>query len=663
VSLLVQRPDVSEFRRRFRWLFLFVFLAFTAIGVRVVQLQLVHSADYQAIAKENVVRRVTLATERGVMRDKDGEVLAASREAFNLYVVPLRITCAGKDKSFACPEVKTPRAKPEMAPQWSKLSEWIGMSDAEREELEQKLLSIRETAGARVHQQILLREDVSRDVVATLRTHSHELPGVEVVAVSVRYYKHKEVGAHVLGYMREVDEEMIVNLRKKGYIEGDRVGATGLEKAWESYLRGARGWEKVVVDARGGVRKQQEGEDIIDEPAKLDPIPGRDLRLTIDIDIQKAMVKAMSGEAAGGAALVDVRSGRILGLVSKPSYDPNELSGGYGKQKVRDAFRRLYNNNLKPAVDKTVSGAYPPGSTFKPFTALTALEMGLIDPHRRTNCRGFLRFGRRLFRCTSSHGSVDLHKAIAQSCNVYFYSLVTDYGVQMDMIAERGITYGFGKKTGLGINAETSGRMPTRAWMTLRNKGQFRHGFTVNAAIGQGATTVSVLQLALAYAALANGGTLYQPQLVNAVETAAGEVVQEFSPRVRRRIKLDGQHQKIIADALWAGVNEEGGTSNRARIAGVDASGKTGSAQVSHKFIPGQELENIWYFNRDHAWFAGYAPSRNPEVAIVVLIEHGGAGGKHAAPVAFEILKAYQEIMATERAKAGQRRANAGATP
>jgi penicillin-binding protein 2 len=223
----------------------------------------------------------------------------------------------------------------------------------------------------------------------------------------------------------------------------------------------------------------------------------------------------------------------------------------------------------------------------------------------------------------------------------------------MDMIAERGLRYGFGKKTGLGINAETSGRMPTRAWMTLRNKGQFRLGFTVNAAIGQGATTSSVLQLAFAYSALANGGTLYQSQLVRAVETAGGEVVQEFSPRVRRRIKLDGTHRKILDRALWGGVNEAGGTSHKARLAGVDVAGKTGSAQVSHRLARGEELDNIDYFNRDHAWFAGYAPSTTPEVAVVVLIEHGGAGGKHAAPIAFQIIQAYQQLKSKRKRKSG----------
>ena len=643
MSLLVQRPDVSEFRRRFRWLTLFAILCFGAIAGRAVQLQLVFSDDYQAIARENVVRKVTLATTRGVVRDRTGKTLAASRPAYNLFVVPERVT-----------RLDEVSQQPAMTPQWEALISFLGMSDAERERLEKKLLGMRARAGTRLRQQILLMEDLSRDVVAVLKTHARELPGIQVVPVSVRYYPYDAAGAHVLGYMREVDAEMLTKLRKKGYIEGDRVGATGLERAWESYLRGTRGSEKVLVDARGVRRAGRE--EIIDEPRRIDPIPGRDLRLTLDADIQQAMVKAMRGELAGGAALVDVRTGRILGLVSKPSFDPNQLSGGQGKKVIRDAFRRLFSDPLKPALDKTVSGAYPPGSTFKPFTALAALEKGLIDPGMSTTCRGFIRVGRRIFRCTQSHGPTALHKALAESCNVYFYGLVLDYGVTMDMIADMGLRFGFGKKTGLGINAESSGRMPTRAWMTLRNKGQFRLGFTLNAALGQGATTVTVLQLALAYAALANGGTLYQPQLVRAVETAGGDVVQEFSPRIRRRIQLDGNHRKLIGRALKGVVNEAGGTAHKARLAGLDVSGKTGSAQVSHRLAHGEELENVWYFNRDHAWFAGYSPSSAPEVAVAVVIEHGGAGGKHAAPVALEILQAYQTLKAEERKRSERQR-------
>lgn len=631
MTLLGQRADVGEFRRRFRWVALVMVLSFAVLIGRFFQLQILEGEENRAEARENIVRRVTLATTRGVIRDRNGAVLAASRPSYNVYVVPDRL---------------------DMTLVWPKLAEYLALGVEERARLEQLLVTLRASDGPRKKQQILLKEDVSRDVVAALETHEAELPHVDVVPVPVRFYPFKEIGSHVLGYMAELDAEKLSQLRSAGYVEGDRMGVVGVERAWESYLRGTRGWEKVLVDARG--RRRPGAADFIEEPRRVDPIPGRDLRLTIDARVQEAIERAMRGELAGGVALVDVRSGRILGLFSKPSYDPNALSGGSGKQVIRDAFRRLYADPLKPALDKTLAGAYPPGSTFKPFTALAALEKGLIDARVSTRCRGFITFGRRTFRCTHVHGAVDLHEAIAESCNVYFYELAKDYGVNMDLIAEMGQRYGLGARTGIGVNAEASGRMPTRAWMTLRNKGQYQLGFNLNAAIGQGATTVSVLQLALAYAALANGGTLYQPQLVRAVETSAGTIVQEFAPRVRRRVEARGEHLSLVQKALAAGVNEVGGTAYRARLQGVEMAGKTGTAQVSHRLARGVEAEKVWYFNREHAWFAGYAPIRSPEVAIVVLVEHGGAGGKHAAPVAFEVMKALQDIDRDSAASRGK---------
>lgn len=635
MSLLVQRSDVSEFRWRFRWLALGVLVIMAILIGRLFQLQLVDGAENQAIARENIVRRQVLKTTRGVIRDKNGKVLASSRPAYNVYVVPERI---------------------DMKVTWPKLASYLNLGGEERKRMERLIADLLASDGPRKTQQILLKEDVSRDAVANFKTHEAELSGASIVPVPVRYYPDGEVGAHLLGYMAEIDAEKLANLKGRGYVAGDRIGATGVERAWESYLRGTRGSEKMLVDRTG--RKRTSVDDIIEEPRRVEPIPGRDLRLTIDSDIQKAMAKAFRGELAGGVVLIDVRSGRILGLYSKPSYDPNALSGGSGKQVIRDAFRRLYSDPLKPALDKTVSGAYPPGSTFKPFTALAALKKNLIDPKTNVQCRGYLNFGKRMFRCTHVHGAVNMMQAIAESCNVYFYSLASEYGVTMDLIAEMGQSFGLGKKTGLGINAEASGRMPTRAWMTLRHKGQFRLGYALNAALGQGATTVSVLQLGLAYAALANGGTLYQPQVVRAVETAEGTVVQEFTPRVREQLDIQPDHLDLVLRAMVAGVNEEGGTAYNARIEGLDIGGKTGTAQVTQRAVSGTEADKAWYFNRDHAWFAGFAPTKSPEVAVVALVEHGGSGGKHAAPIVFQVVRAYNQLKKEREAAKG-----AGASP
>jgi penicillin-binding protein 2 len=356
----------------------------------------------------------------------------------------------------------------------------------------------------------------------------------------------------------------------------------------------------------------------------------------------------MRGQIAGAVSVVDVRTGRLIGLYSKPTYDPNQLSGGEGVDVIRNTFRRLNVDPLQPMLDKTMSGAYPPGSTFKPFSALAALEDRIVDPREKVRCDGYYAFGRRIWKCTHVHGKVELHEAIVQSCNVYFYHLAELVG--MDRIAKVAMDFGLGQKTGVGVNPEAAGRIPTHAWTTLHHKGQFRIGYTLNAAIGQGADTVTVLQLTLAYAALANGGTLYQPQIVRAVESSDGSIVQDFPPRVRRIVSVRPENFSIVGDALRGVVTEEGGTAYKERLNDVDMSGKTGTAQTSHVNQRELDTTRAWYFNREHAWFAGFAPAKSPEIAIVVLIEHGGAGGRAAAPVAMQVAREYQRLQASRLA-------------
>jgi penicillin-binding protein 2 len=622
VSSLIQRSDVGEFRRRYKWMALVVMIVFGVIIGRLFQLQVVDGDDYRAEARHNIIYENRLATTRGVIRDAHGRLLASNRPSYNVYVVPARL---------------------DMRETWNTLAEYMRISGEERARIEKRLDQIRSDPNSRkLLQQILIREDVSRDVVATLETHAAELRGVDVVPVPVRYYPQGEVGAHALGHMAQIDAETLARLKSVGYVEGDRIGASGVERGWESYLRGTRGWERVVVDARGVRHGGAEARDLIDEPRRLDPVPGRDLRLTVDADLQQAIEKAMRGQIAGAVAVVEVRSGRLLGLFSKPGYDPNQLSGGEGVDVVRSTFRRLNVDLLQPMLDKTMSGAYPPGSTFKPFSALAALEDKIVDPRAKIRCKGYYAFGRRIFKCTHVHNLMELHEAIVQSCNVYFYHLAEAVG--MDRIAKVAMDFGLGQKTGVGINPEAAGRIPTHAWTTLHHKGQFRVGYTLNAAIGQGATTVTVLQLALAYAALANGGTLYQPQIVRAVETSDGSIVQDFPPRVRRTVPVRPENLALVDDALRGVVTEEGGTAYKERLNDVDMAGKTGTAQTSRVSHRGLDPNRVWYFNRDHAWFAGFAPAKSPEIAIVVLIEHGGAGGRHAAPVAMQVAREYQRL-------------------
>jgi penicillin-binding protein 2 len=621
LSILVQRSDVGEFRRRYRWMVLIVVTVFVTIAARLGQLQLVDGEVHRTQARRNIIGERTLATTRGVIRDAHGRVLAANRPSYNVHVVPGIL---------------------DMEHTWPRAVQLMGLDPKEEQELRQKILEIRAMPGKRKEQQTLLKVDVDRDVLATLETHADELVGVEVASAPVRYYPYGELAAHLVGYMREIDPETLARLEGRGYRAGDRLGAVGVERRWESYLRGERGWRKVIRGVRRRERLDEFEERYLEEPRRLEPVPGRDVSLTVDMELEKAIERAMRGQLAGAVVVLDVRTGRLLAALSKPSFDPNVVSGGSGKHAISDAFNRLYNDPLKPTLDKTISAAYPPGSTYKPFSALAGLADHVIDPFSEIDCRGGYDYGKRYHRCTGVHRRVNLHEAIVQSCNTYFYQIGEH--IHIDRLAKIGIQFGFGTKTGTGINPEARGRMPTRAWYTRRYKGAFRGGFSLLASIGQGASTVTVLQLALAYAGLANGGTVYQPQVVRSIETSDGTIVQDFPPRVRRMIELDEEHLSRIQRALEGVVTERTGTAYAERFAGVDLAGKTGTAQVSHVTPRGVDPDKVWYFNRDHAWFAGYAPSRSPEVAIVVLIEHGGGGGKNAVPVAMRVVRDWQKL-------------------
>ncbi len=621
MAILVQRSDVGEFRRRYRWLVLFVLFAFASFVVRLFILQVVEGELHDAEARRNIIGESRLATTRGVIRDAHGQVLASNRPSYNVHVVP---------DQLKLDEI------------WEEVARLMALSDVESKELRERIEEIQKKGGNRAKQQTLLRVDVDRDVVAALETHRGELPGVRVVPSPVRSFPHGSLGAHMIGYMREVDADTLAAHPEAGYRAGDRLGAVGVERRWESYLRGQRGFRRYIRKKTKRERIEDLEDRYLGEERLQEPSPGRDISLTLDIELVRSAEKAMRGHLAGALVIVDVRTGRVLAALSKPSFDPNIVSGGAGKEAVREAFRRYYSDPLKPTLDRTISAAYPPGSTYKPFSALAGLETGLLGPNLQADCRGGLEYGKRYFRCTGVHKHVNLHEALVQSCNTYFYELGTR--IKIDQLAAVGTRFGFGAKTGVGVNPEARGRMPTRAWYTRRYRGAFRGGFTLLAAIGQGATTVNVLQLALSYGALANGGTLYRPQVVRSIETSDGTVVQDFPPRVRRLVEIEPHYLKMLTSGLEGVVTERDGTAHDNRIEGVDLAGKTGTAQVSQVARKGLEQAQVEYFNRDHAWFAGYAPTDSPEIAVVVLVEHGGGGGKNAVPVAMQVVRDWQEL-------------------
>lgn len=636
MSILGQRPDVSEFRPRFPWLALGVVAAMLVLVGKLVALQLLGHEEWAAIAHENIVHRTGLATSRGVIRDRNGVVLAASRESWNVYVIPARLDL---DKT------------------WPLLAETLGLGPFERRDLDEHIRRTRDAdfaalkANPKHHiKEILVREDVSRDIIGALETHRDELQAVAWLASPMRYYPQKELTFHLLGYVNEVSKEDLDAQGSSGgpLQAGDRVGRSGIERAYESVLHGTRGWRKVILDAHGNKRTAKEDLAQIDEPRESPAIPGRDLRLTIDAELTATARRAFAGQLAGGVVAVEIKTGRILVDYSKPGVDGNDFVSGMSSKQ----YESINQNALRPLIDKTMYEAYFPGSTVKPFFALAALRSHAMTTKSEELCEHIHVEGKTRFKCEGYHGKIDLHDAIVRSCNIFFYKLGKH--TTLDVMHAMGAEFGLGQRTGIGINHEVPGLLPTTAWYNQHYGGQYHLGFTLNSAIGQGNTKVTLIQLALAYAALGDHGVLHAPQLVRAVESPPSDAMDESQtaiarapetevpPKIQRTVALDPDQLKFVLEAMHGVVNDESGTAYSERSTKVDVAGKTGTAQVSRVGMKsGIDQHLLWYFNRDHAWFGGFAPYNDPEIAIVVLVEHGGGGGHNAAPIAMRLFEDY----------------------
>lgn len=613
MSLLFSpRREIGEFKKRYKWMALVVVLTFLVLAGRAVQLELIQLDHWTAIARENITKTITLPATRGLIRDTHGRMIAENRPAYKVYVIPQHM---------------------DMERDIPLLVQYLELDAAEKAAL---IKRIERVPASRRNHQIEVFPDLTMQQLAALEQHKTELPAVDVIATPVRNYPAGSLASHAIGYLNEVSADDLKRLTAQGYRPGDRVGRSGIEAAWESYLRGRSGFRRVLVDARGRAKSSAE-DTLFGEPTRREPIPGRDLTLTLDMDLMRIVERSFRSQPSGGVVVVDVRTGRVRALFSKPSYDLNEMSGRLSSERARE----IQENPFRPLIDKTIYETYFPGSTFKPVTAIAALEDNVRSADYHVDCPGFYELGNRRFRCLRSHGDVDLRRSLIQSCNVYFYRLAEQVG--LDRLSRYAFELGLGRKTGIGINTEANGFIPTRAWYAQQYGNQFRLGFTLNEAIGQGNTRVSLIQLAMAYAALANGGILYVPQLVESVRAPNGDVLEEFPPRVRRRIAVSPENLRTIDEGLFGVVNDPTGTAYESRIAdSVPVSGKTGTAQVSRTAArPGQDAREAAYFNQSHAWFAGFAPAEDPEIVVIVLVEHGGGGGKYAAPIALQIVREY----------------------
>ena len=608
---LSQRREVGEFRKRYKWMALFVVLVFFGLMVRVAHVQLVQRDRWTSIAQENITKTVLLPPTRGVMRDVEGRVVASNRPSYDVYVTPRLLT---------------------LPADLDRIARLMGLTEEEASELADRLSEV--PLHRRSHQ-IELYSDISREQLAALETHLSELPALDIVTVPLRSYPYGQLGAQIIGYLNEVNETDLKGASHgSDYRAGDRIGRSGLERRYESVLRGARGYRRVVVDARGNAQGGTRPEALEVEMLRK-PIAGHDIRLSLDMALMEALDRGFAPYPAGAAVVVDVHTGALRALYSKPAYDPNEMSSGLSAER----YEELTTDPFRPLIDKTLYETYFPGSTFKSVTALAALEEDLIDPAQRVECQGVMRIGRQRFRCHRRHEWVDLYDALVGSCNVFFWDIADHVG--LEQINRYAGTLGMGEITGIGLNSESAGFLASRDWYK-KHYGTFRPGYTLNTAIGQGNTRVTVIQLAMAYAAIANGGTLYVPQVVQNIEAPDGSLSETFRPLVKRETGISLDHLDLLSRALADVVQDPKGTAFQARNrGGVAVAGKTGTAQVVDRKGRAQDESSAWYLDRSHGWFTGFAPAHDPQVAFAILVEHGGSGSVSAAPIATSAMQQY----------------------
>ena len=623
LSDLGRKDGAPELRPRARLIYLLVALAFIGIMARLIFLQAIQGERYSYLSENNRIRIKRILGTRGMIYDQRGDLLVDSRPSFDLLFVP--------------EDSENPEAT---------LRQLAGYLGREESEL---LENFKQSKSRSAFDDIILGKDVDWATVVAVETHQLDLPGVTLRARPRRSYADGPAGAHVLGYLGEIGPKQLKSFKAEGYELGDEIGQYGLEKKWEQYLRGKGGGQQVEVDAVG--RRVRVLSEVISGP-------GYTVHLTLDRKLQQTAYEALQGKE-GTIVVLDVHSGAILAMASTPAFDPNVFARGI----KGDEWRALIKDRLRPLSNRAIQGQYPPGSTFKVVMAIAGLEEEAVQPDTKIFDPGFFPFGNRNFRDwkKEGHGSVDLHRSLVESCDVYYYTLGTRLGI--DKIAKWSRAFGLGEKSGALLDDEKGGLVPDTEWKRKRFRQPWYPGETPSVAIGQGYLTVTPLQLANMMATVANGGTLYRPRLVSRVESIEGQRVYEQGPEVIRTIELKPETLTRVRNALADVVQGAAGTGKAARSPIIALAGKTGTAQVVEMKGAYLKSEQLTYFSRDHAWFVSYAPLNKPEIAIAVLVEHGGHGGEAAAPMAKKVAEKYAEMKKSppiqQEARAeGEKRAN-----
>ena len=604
--------DLDRFRFRLGIASLVVLLAFAILTGRFVWLQIVQHDFYRTRAEDNRIALIPIVPNRGVITDRNGVVLARNYSAFTLEITPSLVG--------------------ELDATIEGLAEVIEIQAKDRKRFKRLL------DEAKNFESIPIRTRLTDAEVAKFAAQRYRFPGVEVKARLFRQYPLGPIASHALGYIGRITDRDLQWIEEAGrqanYRGTDHIGKTGLEQHYEFELHGETGYEEVEIDSGGRALRSLK---------RIPPVSGNNLQLTLDAKLQEITEQAF-GDRKGALVAIEPATGGILALVSNPTYDPNLFVDGI----TPDNWKELNEHPSKPMVNRAINGAYPPGSTFKPFMALGALELGKRTPNQTISDPGFYTFGNHTFRDDKKggHGSVDMYKSIVHSCDTYYYILANDMGI--DNIAKFMGSLGLGQRTGVDLGRDDSGEskgvLPSQEWKKQRFKKpeqqRWYAGETISIGIGQGYNAYTPIQLAQATAVVANNGVMFRPHLVNQIIDAKTGEKRAVEPQPLRDLKLKKQNIDVIRRAM-AGVIKEGTGARAFAGAPYDAAGKTGTAQVYSLKGSDYKAGSVKRELRDHALFIAYAPADKPTIALAVLVENGGFGAQSAAPIARMVLDYY----------------------
>lgn len=619
MAFLGQEEQLRDFQDRFKYLYAVLFISLAVLVSRLIFLQILQGDQMRRTSEENRIKKVRIAAPRGMIFDRNRSLLIDNQPAFDLEITPQYLRESKREKEVV-----------------ERLSSLIHMPVTQVNALIEKA---RQSQAA--FRPVKIKTDLDRDDVAGIETWKLDMPGVNVETEIKRTAIYGDVASHFLGHVAKVTPHELpeLNRMRKEYDLHDVIGKVGIEKQLENTLKGRDGQEFVEVDALGRrIRGAAKGR-ILTEDMFEDAVPGNNIVLTIDQDLQLAAARAF-GNKSGGLVAIDPHTGAILAMISRPSFDPTAFSSGISGE----LWKKLLSNENHPLRDKTIQDHYSPGSVFKVVTAIAGLEEGVINENTTFNCPGKIWVGNRPYHCHKKygHGNMNVISALAQSCDVFFYRLSQKLkGV--DTLAAWSKRLGLGELTHVGLPREIAGLIPTEDWKKRRFGKEWMGGETLSVAIGQGFLLTTVLQLANMFSAIGNGGTLYKPFFVKTIESADGSILSESKLEMLKQTRISPNTIDIVKKGLWGVMNSPRGTGYWQRLPGMDFVGKTGTTQVIRltKEKIYEKCIDLKYRFRHHGFFAGFAPAKDPVIAVAIVAEHTCGGATGAAPIAREVVKTY----------------------